>query len=262
MIQYIPIDSVLESIPKGIRRETDDSTLLSYCLDGYRMLSVPGEYQRLITFKKINNHIVELPENVNAINLITWSNEIHSTSNDIADFPIAHDANYNIFFKILEQSQFYNNHFLPLRNVGNSSSITCNCCNNPLLNKCSDTFSVLPDGSLMTSLRDGYVCIDYESIIKDEHDNFLIIKSPEIKKYLSLYSISQALLDRGMSKEEQAFAMYKDILGQVEIAYKRAKGSITLSNIDIHTIDQISGTGTYNQRLTRLPQNFYNKTNN
>ena len=261
MIQYIPIDSVLSDVPQSIRKETTDSDLVSHFLDAYRMLSVPGEYQRTIKIVELVEHIASVPDDAHAINLITWTDSL-ATDETTNDFPIQNDRNYNLFYQIFQDSLYYNQKFQPLRNVGNSSSLICGCCNNPLLNKCGDTFSILPDKSLMCSIRNGWLCIDYDRELIDENGNYLIIKSPEVKRYLSLYGVAQSLFARSMSKEEQTFSMYEKILGQTEIAYKRAKGALTLGGIDIHTINAISGTETYNQKLIRLPDLFYRKYNN
>jgi len=262
MTTYTPLNAILDRsyFPANLRKESNDDDILSYGLDAYRLLNLPLEYQRKIEVKEIINHNVELPSDIHDINLVTYLNSDSCVNNDSNNLmPIAHNENYNIFYKIWQDSQFYNERFLPMRNIGNSASISCTTCNNSLLNKCSETFSITPAKSLMTSIKDGFVCLDYDAEIKDENGNFLIINTPEIKRYLGLYAQMQLWLERAAGKEEQAFSMYKELTRMTELAMRKARGIQIMKNIDIQTINKISGTETYNQKLVRLPDLFYKK---
>lgn len=255
MINYTPIQSCLDRnyIPASIRKEVDDNTLLSWCLDGYRMLNLNQEYERKIKIISIANHSVPIPDDAYDINNVTYLNCNECQQTIETQMPVQNESNYNIFYKIWEESNFYNQHFMPMRNVGNSSSLLCTQCKNPMLSRCNETYSITPSKTLLTSIKDGFICLDYEAIIKNEVGDYMIINTPEIKRYLGLYAQSQSWLERASSKEEQAFNMYRQILGQAEIAMRRARGSNFMGGINMHTITSITGSDTVNSRLIKLP---------
>jgi hypothetical protein len=262
MQQYIPLQAVLDRnyITNAIKKETDPDTLLSYALDGLRLLNLSMTYQSSICIRPIINHIVTPPSGIHTLEMLTYLPELPedliSSSNLL---PISTDSTYNIYYQLWYLNTAESNKYFPLRNVGNSSSINCMACNNPDLNRCAETFSILPSGDFMVSIKEGYVVINYSSEIKDEEGNFLIPKSVEVLNFLGLYATSKALLERSMSKEEQVFSMYKQILAQTEIAFRKARGITMLKNLNISEIDQITGTDTYNQRLIRSGNDFYKK---
>lgn len=264
MITYIPIDACLDSayFPKPLRKECDDSDILSYFLDAYRMLNLPLQYERKIVVLPINTHNVELPTDVHSINLVTFLNYKPCETETVEKTQETITRDYNIFYKIFETNLLNSTTFLPMRNVGNSSSILCNCCNNPTLNSCNEVFSVTPAKTLMTSIKDGFVCLDYNGEITDEEGRFLIVNTVEIKRYLGLYAQAMHFMSRASTKEEQAFSMAERLLSMTEIAMRKARGHQNMGSIDLHTINAISGTETYNQKLLRIPQLFYKKYNN
>jgi hypothetical protein len=262
MLKYVPIDSCLDNsfFPRPLRKESDDSDTLSYFLDAYRLLNLPLQYESKIAVLPISTHNVELPLDIHAVNLVTYLNsDLCADINSENLLPVLNDADYNIFYRIWQDNHFDNEKFLPMRNVGNSSTILCNCCNNPMFNRCSETYSITPAKTLMTSMKTGFICLSYDAEIKDNEGRFLIIDSIEVKRFLGLYAQSMHWLSRSSSKEEQAFSMYKELLRMTEIAMKKARGIQIMKGINISEIDQITGTQTYNQRLVRSGSDFYKK---
>lgn len=265
MQQFIPINAVLDRnyITNAIKKETDEDTLLSYALDGLRLLNLGTAYQKSICIKPIENHIVTPPSGIHTLEMLTYLYELPEDLTSSSNLlPISTDYDYNIFYQVWLSNTTDSNKYFPLRNVGNSSSINCLACHNPDLNRCVETFSILPSGDFMVSIKDGFIVINYSSEIKDAEGNFLIPKSVEVLNFLGLYATQKALLERSMSKEEQTFSMYKEILSQTEIAFRKARGITMLKNLNISEIEQISGTNTYNQRLVRSGNSFYSKYNN
>ena len=262
MVQYTPLNAVLDSsyVPAALKKEADEDTMLSYGLDAYRLLNLPLEYQAKICIKPIINHSVELPSDIHSLEMVTYLPELPAemTGSDNL-LPISTDTDYNIFYKIWAINTSESNKYFPLRNVGNGSNINCNACHNSALNRCSETFSILPSKSLLTSIKDGYVCLNYSGEIKDVFGNFMIINSTEIKRYIGLYIQSQIWLSRASSKEEQAFSMYKELLRMTELAMRKARGIQIMKSISVNEISQITGTDTYNQRLIRSGNDFYKK---
>jgi hypothetical protein len=255
MINYTPIQSCLDRnyIPAPIRKEVDDDTLLSWCLDGYRMLNLNQEYETKIKIIPIVNHNASIPDDAYNINNVTYLNCNECQDSIATQMPIQTPSNYNIFYKIWEESHFYNERFMPMRNVGNSSSLLCTQCKNQMLSRCNETYSITPSKTLLTSIKEGFICLDYEAIIKNEQGDYMIINTPEIKRFLGLYAQSMSWLERASSKEEQAFGIYEKLLAQTEIAMRRARGSNFMGGINMHNVTSITGSDTVNSRLIKLP---------
>jgi len=253
MIEYVPIQAVLDPayFPRTLRQESDDNSLLSHALDGWRMLNISQKLEEVDKIAILTNHTAEFPKEAAIMNLVTYSPVI--------------DGNYSL-------TDYTSNNMthLPLRYVGNkkinmsfdtyiAGSNTCKVCQHNELNQCSETWSLSIFKEFTCSIKEGVICFNYLREALSENGEFLIIKNPLVLRYLGLYMMTMVFRDRAASMETNTNNMYRQYLQDTEIAFKRAKGYFNQSNIDLNMIDSISGTSTVNQRLTRIPSFMYRK---
>ena len=252
MLEFIPIQAVLDSayFPRALRQELDDNTILTHALDAYRLLNIYQKLEEATVIKELKNHSVgTLPEDIHTINIVTYVLPKNSTQN-------------------ISYSNIGEHDLIPMRYIGNRkinmtlndyNTSSCKVCYHPELNGCSETYSISIFKELTSSIKDGIICIDYLREAKDEQGNFLIIKDPNILRYLGLYATAMVWRDRQNVKEEASTNLFMQYLQMAEIALRKAKGVFIQRNIDLSLVDSISGTNTFNQRLMRSPSFVFNK---
>jgi hypothetical protein len=245
MIEYVPIQAVLDPayFPRTLRQESDDNSILTNILDGYRLLNVTQKLVEKEAIIKLENHSATLPSDVHTINLVSYGtlktgtyNTSTYTLNDIDLItPLRYVGNKKISMSLTD----YNNS-------------TCKVCTHGELSGCSETFSLSVFKELTASIKEGCLCIDYLAEAVNESGEYLIIKLPSVLRYLGLYAASIIFRDRAMSMEANTNQMYLQLLQQTEQAYKRAKGELHMRQIDLSLIDSLS-TNSINQKLMRIP---------
>ncbi len=267
MTNYIPLRSILGKIPKSLFKESSESDFLSWALEALRTLPSTSRTEAAVKILEIKNNKVALPKELKYINLITYmakepDEKSCSSLASCVESPEAEEEWYNntericrytLNYKLFLDSLYYNQNYMPLRYVGNSPfvskrspNIGCNC---------AYTYTVDANKCLHTSLCEGFLCIDYQTEIKDENGDFLIPDYQEVSNYLSKYAIMKHWEERASSKEEGTFTLYQKYQQEAESQRKAAKGRILLSNTDLHTIANVVGN-TY-QKLIKVPEYYF-----
>jgi hypothetical protein len=255
MKEYINLKAILDNsrIPSQLQIDCGKENILSWGLDAYRMLKIPDQLKFKFQLFEIKDHQVQLPNDVKLINHVSYSsikptntdcndielyiydntNDVNPTSNQthiVGDYAIAH--------KLFLDSTFYNNNIVTLfyNGVKNNLDIckTCKVCFT-----CDNTYSIDINKVLWSPFKSGYLCIEYFTELKDDNEDFMIINTPEILRYISLYAQTQCFLTKASSKEEGAYQIYNNLLNQTEIAFKKAKGSELLKSINVDNYDRI-----------------------
>lgn len=252
MIDYVAIQAVLDPayFPRVLRQEADDDTILTHALDAYRMLNISQKLEEGYEVLELKNHSLNISSDIRVINmvtgLITNNGEVYSPSYGLGD----------------------NVSFIPLRYVGNRTinstlhdynNTSCKVCYHPELSSCAETWSLSIFKEMTTSIKDGWICIDYLKEAKDENGNFLIIKDPNILRFLGTYAVAMIWRDRDNGLEQGAANQFQKYLQMAEVLMKKAKGAMYQRNIDLNLLSSISGTTTVNQRLLRSPSFMYTK---
>lgn len=264
MTNYIPLRNVLRLIPKPLLQQSQEADFLSWMLDAYRDLPSPARTISKVEIFEIIDGKVELPSRIKEINLVTWmkqepcSDDLNSLQ-DCVDNPEPEETWYNtesicrytLNYKMFLDSIYYHNNFMPLKYYGTSDSILCKDCPNKYYT-CMYGFSVTPERIMYLDLKDGFICIDYESEILDEDGNYLIVDYPKVQEYLYKYAMYKHWEERAAMKEEGAGQIYVNMLQQAEIARKAARGQILGRNMDPANIQKING-GQY-KKLIRVPE--------
>lgn len=253
-MNYIKINAVLNRIPEIIKQESDKSTLLSFILDGLRLLNISQYHIETAEVLEISNFKAQLPNSIKTIKKVYYMKNkpsqtaLESVSCDICEANLSelqeqtnpkceHSINYQLFL----DSYFFKNCFHKMSYKGNRNSLCKNCLDynnqyeytvNPLTNE------------LTTSVNKGYLCVVYLSELKDEEGDFLIPDTQKVINFLRTWAMYRHWENRGYSKEQNAYRIAEDLLRKSEILLRSAKGSILQRNIDINAINRSTGINT------------------
>lgn len=303
-MQFIKLQTVLNRIPPAIRKEDYDENLLSYALDGLRFFSFNQKYINKIAIVPIHNHIVQIPEDLHSVNLVTYQADEPTDEYALDMFCFCEDTKcgtcqkavscgnpgiyvgsdnnvfcdtcsgcltekeefesrtnsicrHNISYQLFLDSRYYNELHLPLKFIGNGSNVLCTSCPNRFVQDCSETFSIDPTISVFkTSIKDGWVCINYEAELKDNDGDFLIPKHSKLIEGLASYAEARHWQNRSAMHEQAAESRFERRLFRAEQLLRSAKGSLLLREINPNTINQITGDTAWNARILRLPIRF------
>ena len=258
MTNYIPLKSIIAYIPKPLFNYSNEVDFLSWSLLGLRETKLVTMFQPVIKIFKINNGVVNLPSDVKEINLVTYLQQ-EPCKEDIVSLqdcittestePEPEIGNYSIAYKLFLESPYYNNNYKILQYKGNGAYLCKNCPNKKA--NCQETYTVDYNKTLHTSLKEGYLCIDYDTEIKDLNGDILIPDYPELRQFLVFYCIAKHWEERSMMSEQNANRMADDYLVKAEIYLNKLKGSAKLRAIDANSITLLQG-GQY-QKLIKIP---------
>lgn len=268
MTRYTSIRSALRFIPRNLYDRSTDLDFLTWMLDGFRQLDLPVTYDSKIKFIEIINNRAELPKDIKEIKLLTYmfknpdQNDVDSLTgcitNPVETTTTESDTNnicqYTLAYKQFLDSKYYNNNFMPLQYKGNyADSILCTKCPNRF-SPCQNYFTVDKNNILHTNIKDGFLCIDYFTEMKDEAGDFLIPDLTELKQYLAYYAMAKHWEERAMVKEQSADRIAQDLYIKAEIFFKKIRGILIMRGINPNDITNMQFDG-YNQWI-KIPERY------
>lgn len=267
MTNYTPMESALRLVPKALFEQANRYDFLSWMLDGYRELKLREEYERNVKVLEIVDGKVELPNDIKEINVVSFlykeptNEDLYSLKSCVCDqtetTTNTEDTNdvcqYSLSYRMFLNSQYYNNNYVLMQYKGNSSTLLCRNCPNKT-SRCQYSFTIDKDKVLYSNVTEGFICIDYDTEVKDENNIPMIPDSQEIKQYLSYYAQYRHWEERASSKEESAHSMADRALQKANLYYNKVKGSRNLRALDANTIANVRADA-YNKWI-KIPE-FY-----
>lgn len=266
MTNYISIKNSLRLIPKGLLKESSQADFLSWMLDAVSMLPQIAQTRTEIKVFEFSDYKMELPEYIKQLNLVTYLDKdpceedlssvtscVENPESEGEEYSSENVCRYTLNYKMFLDSSYYNNNFIPLKYSGPSGNILCSNCPNRFVT-CANTFWIDHNKILHTSLKEGFLCIDYDAIACDDGGDYMVIDLIEVENYLAKYAIYKHWEERSNLKEESALRMYQTYQQEAEIAFKRAKGKILLGFTDLNTVAKVVGN-TY-QKLIKIPDRY------
>jgi hypothetical protein len=155
-------------------------------------------------------------------------------------------------------SQYFTSNFYPLayRQGGFKYS---DCCLNKHID-CGDTFSVDENKVLWSNLKEGYICIDYETDMVND-GTYLIIDNPIILQYLSYFAQSKHLENRSYLKEQGVAQILNNtsLNSKLSIWFNKASSYILRAGMDRRLFSEITNNRYNAKLLTFVPNNYRNK---
>lgn len=240
MTQYVPLNIILNNIPKSVRDYSGDDRLLYFALEAYRGLNLKDKKESKWTILTVKNFQTEIPLEISSIN------KAFKTEKKLLDNLCNSDDSLKFCTDKLTRCADCD---LPIisyignkNNIINKSYLDCGTC--------TDSFSVDQNRLATFSFKEGYVLMSYNSEILED-DMYMIIDNSSIIQGLSTYAMAYSWLERISDGETNATTMYQTLLNQSEILLKRGKSSIKLSNINVDTVSEITGDLQRNIRFVK-----------
>ena len=247
-MNFAPIEKVFTFLPKNlIEEENDNIQLISWALQALRMLEIVQRYERKICVLEIKNHKVKLPLGFYKLNSVThqldhceedlnkliyetkekFDCECENTTEGICKLPIS----YSLFLS----SEYYKNNYQPLKYQGIVTDFLSNCFTNY---PCQNTFSITTDGYIYTNLKEGFLCIDYQTEITNG-EGFLVPDDIDLFRYLAKYIKYFHFENRSINHEETTYNKFINYLQRAEILSTKVKGKFLLKGINLQMIQDI-----------------------
>lgn len=259
MKTYVPIDTVLNFVPKQILRQSEEGDLLEYALQAYNLLDIRERYEQKSKIIHIQNKKAKLPTDLKEINLVTWLYKEPTTAEtDSLTNCISSEDTSILDPSCFCNTAYYNNCFEPLKYIGNSNDI-CTNCGDPRLKRCRETYQVDWNRNIVTSFSEGYICVFYSRPIKDNQGNYLVMDIEEVLLYLAYYATFMQVMNNMLIHEQGASQLYEKFMDLSDSYYMKAKGTLRLRGLDAKLINAIKFTGTPNQSIVNLPNSYFER---
>lgn len=269
-MRYIKLQSILNNVPRTIRRETDDSTLLYYALEANRMINAPQNMEESIVILELVDHKAALPEDFRVINRVSYMyKDADDCSDDLcslcADCSTCQDeaeeyetstenlCRHRLNYQLVLDSDYYKNYYHPMKYVGTNVDLFCRECPHIFWSSNVETFMVNSHKVLTSSVQEGFICVDYMREMQDEDGDFLIVDTAKVRNALSLYAQAMAWLERSGANEQGAHQKYSDMITRAELAIRSARGQLFGRAVDDNTIREIYGPDNKNMKLLKTP---------
>lgn len=260
MKSYVPINTILNYIPKQLRRQAEESDLLEYALQAYNLLDIKDRYEQKAKIIEIVKNKAKLPSDLQEINLVTYLYRTPATSEtDSLTNCISSEDTSILDPSCFCNTAYYNKCFTPMKYVGNSNTL-CSKCGDARLKKCTETYQVDWNRNIITSIDNGFICVFYSRPIKDNSGNYLVLDIEEVLMYLAYYTSFMEVMNRMLVHEENSTSWYDKFMDLSDAYYLKAKGAIRLRGIDPELINAIKFTGTPNQKMVQLPASYFERS--
>jgi len=254
MINYTSAQKVIPQLPAAIKENETITQLLSWIYTGYQGLEVPQANKQHCCIYDIKNHKTKLCSDVKNIISVTLYDEqqIPFTLDEYIEEDNLQNCNNNylIAHKLFLTSENYINSFLPMKYVGNmhTNILSKNCCN-LYCNTCNNTFSIDENKLLTTNVKDGQICVVYNSHVRDDEGNMMIIDNVDVIEYLKSYVTVQHLRNRAL-REERIIGMLDRSEQNMNALYRKARGSSIMKSVNYKSLCELT-TNSFNALLMK-----------
>lgn len=260
MKNYVPIDTILNYVPKQLRRQVNEGDLLEHAIQAYNLLDIKDRYEQKGKLLEIVKGKAKLPADAKEINLVTYLYKEPTSEEEDSMTVCASSSELSILDpSCFCNTAYYNNCFEPLKYNGNSNPL-CESCGDARLKRCRGTYQVDSNRNIIPSVFDGYLCVFYSRPIKDDNGNYLVIELEEVLKYLAYYASFMEVMNRMLLHEEATVSWYDKFMDLSDTYYLKAIGALRLRGLDVNAINAIKFTGTPNQTLIRLPNSYFERS--
>lgn len=259
MKSYVPIETILNFVPREIRKQAEEGDLLESALQAYNLLDIKDRYEQKGQILEIVNYRAKLPSDLQEINLVTFlSKEPTEAETDSLTQCIESKETSILDPSCFCNTPYYNNCYSPMKYIGNSDTI-CSSCGDPRLKRCRETYQVDWNRNIIASFKEGYICVFYSRPIKNKEGKYLIADIEEVLLYLAYYASFIEAMNRMLLHEDNSVAWYERLMDLSDTYYMKAKGVLRLRGLDAKLISAIKYTDTANQKLINLPNSYFER---
>jgi hypothetical protein len=229
-MNYVPIDTVLNRVPKKVIDELGPERCLSEALFAYRELAIKDRVKTYYTILDINNFTCEIPDEIKSINRV-WKTSTEKITIICENSETAEDC----IEKIQDCQKCFEGELDYIGNVNNLINHKYENCSN-----CTHKYSIDHNRKLTTSFKDGILLLSVNAeVLEDE--KYLILNKPTLIRYLALSIQIKYWMEKMVNSEPSSFNIYKGLMQEADILQKKFKGNQKLSAIKISNMEEISG---------------------
>jgi len=241
------IDNIIGQLQDAVIEESPPIELKNWALSALKLLPTVGTYIQKIDFFKLENGKVVLPKEVKSINSVIWQHtepsepDIKSTGCDTCE-PYeyrTHVCKPMVYFSIFLDSQSFVNNYVLLKYIGKDQSLLCNKCPN-LSSHCGETFVIDRDNCLYTSIDDGWICINYDTLECDKNGNIVIDDNEVITQFIINYVTYRSLEKRMLSGDSKLASLVDRYKQEKDIWFRKARASTFLRSADLDKLKSLT----------------------
>lgn len=263
---YVSIRSVLPFITIP-RSEWEEDLAIEYAAQAYdTALGIKSAtYDAKVTLIKIDNYKGKLPNGYRRIEAVAYMWD-QPTDDEVKGFEDTEDTdplainpindpdytfnqddvtriqsqgivnNYNLYTGLWE-AIIRQRGFTILRPIDDpfTRGRHCTWCPN-LQSTCDDTYTIKKDGTIITSVESGYLCVAYLGEPYDEKGDLLIIDDSDVQNALATYVMFKLWETKMHMHEQNAMNIRLMYLNEWERLATKVKGKIKLKTLDSKAI--------------------------
>lgn len=226
-----PFISIKAAIPDVF--DTLDSTfanvgdILEWSSKALSQMNIYEFYEEKLAFRQVVNYQTYLPCGLLQVNQILYKKNL--TETDVQSCNCANNVYKSFEDKYLMRSDYWQENWKPLRASTNNFLLSVLCSNSPnFLTNCAEEFTILPNGKVVTSFKDGWILISYLSAYMDDDGNFMIPDDAELIEALRSYVMARIWERRWNMKEEGSESRFQFYLNRWSLFKNMMRGKFKL----------------------------------
>lgn len=282
-MKYTSIAKIFNFLPKNLSE--DDAYVIEYASQAMDMLNIHEVYDKKVCLIYVTDHQAYLPKDLKFIQALTYMHSqptqteaddvitsysktvedlgdtIMTTKSSMTTEPdpgiwnqshilrIQHQGVLNNY-QLWSESNLFNNNFSLLRLVNKSVNINMHCNDCPNLHCDSqDYYQVNMQGQIITSIKEGYLCLFYLAKQKNERGEFLIPDDPDVLTALAAYVKYKVVEDLAFTRQKGYAQMYERELQRWEQLAAKVKGKYIMKSVNFKDLE------TYGNQLSNVFHN-------
>lgn len=270
-MKYTSIAKVFTYLPKNFSEE--DGYVMEYAAQAMDALEIHQNYDNKVCLIKVTDHQASLPSDFKFIQALTYmeqqpteyeTNDVITTlSKSIVDDgdtitttlttqitepdPNVDNQNHILriqyqgvlnSYRIWAESDAFQNNFVLLRMVNKSHSLAMHCNDCPNIHcDYKDYYQVNMSGQIITSIKDGYLCLFYLAKKKNDRGEFMIPDDFDVLNAIAAYIKFKYMEDMAFSRQKGYYGAYERELQKWELLSAKVRGKFMMKEITALDID-------------------------
>jgi hypothetical protein len=156
---FVSIRTILDQISDVYDSNLwNEMTAIEHIARAMSYIKAPKQLEPAVALVKVENHKACLPNGIVYLEMIGYKANHTITEYDLTDIKEAVGHSNDNYYAGFFYSDYYQKHFRPLRLASSPFAVasTCDDCE-PHNN--TNEYIILPNGTIQTSFKEGYVCI-------------------------------------------------------------------------------------------------------
>ncbi len=243
--------NIMGALPNPLLEEFEQFEIMQWITAGVNLLPEIDTTEQ-IKYLEIIDGKVKLPTNFKKVYGV-FKVDREPTQEECTDLgleaPVTEypeDSKIEIYVKILLDTPYFQEAYIPLKYVGDLSFLCTGC---PNINSCSEEFTIR-DNYLYTSFESGAICLHYAGLQCNSEGDIILPDSQVLSEYLQKYVLKKAYEVKMYSKEENSLNLYQLYRTEADILFRRARGEMFAHRTNADSV-RTAAFGSYLNLLAR-----------